>query len=176
MARSCRFCCALLLALALPAARPLAAANTGWRVVRPEGGGITCEMPGEPTKASQMVSTPAGPINVVMYTYEVPTGAYVVSATPIPRNAPAASAQQRLDGARDGAVKNVNGKLLEEKQIKVDNYPGRELLVKGPQGVFIRERVFMVGDRLIQAVAVSPSQTQTADMSHFFNSIKLSKN
>jgi len=171
-----RICCALLVVMALPAAGTLLAANTGWKTVRPEGGAFTCEMPGEPKRTSQKLSTPVGMIDVVAYSLDVPTGAYVVSATPIPRNAPALSTQQRLDGARDGAVKNVNGTLVSEKQIKLDNHQGRELVVKGPQGVYIHQRMFMVGNQLVQAVAVSQSKAESTDMSRFFHSIKLSRN
>ena len=146
--------------VAIVDAGPLVAANTGWKTVRPEGGAFTCEMPGEPKRTSQKVPTPAGTIDVVAYMLEGPTGTYVVSATPIPRNAPALSTQQRLDGARDGAVKGVNGTLISEKQIKLDNNPGRELLVKGPQGVFLHQRTFLINNQLVQAVAVSQSKFQ----------------
>jgi len=176
MTSSRRFCWALLLAMTLPAAGPLVAANTAWKTVRPEGGVFTCEMPGEPKRTSQKVPTPAGTIDVVAYMLEVTSGAYVVSATPIPRNAPAVSTQQRLDGARDGAVKNVNGTLISEKQIKLDNNPGRELLVKGPQGVFMHQRMFLINNQLVQAVAVSQTKAESADITHFFNSLKLSRN
>src|SRR5689334_6702607 len=79
MALSRRCCCALFLAMTLPAAGPLVAANTGWKTVRPEGGAFTCEMPGEPKRKSQNVPTPAGMIDVVSYMLEGPTGTYVVS-------------------------------------------------------------------------------------------------
>jgi len=176
MASIRRCSCVFLLAIALPPfPGSLAAANKAWKMVQPENGGFTCEMPGEAKKATQNVFTAAGPINVVTYSLEVPKGTYMVNATAIPRNAPAATTVQRLDGARDGAVKNVKGKLLSEKQIKLDRYPGRELLIEPRQGVYIHQRIFMVEDRLIQAVAVSPSKEATEDIARFFNSVKLSK-
>ena len=73
-------------------------------------------------------------------------------------------------------MKNVNGTLISEKQITLDNNSGRDLLVKGPQGVFIHQRMFLVNNQLVQAVAVSQSKAESADITHFFNSIKLSRN
>jgi hypothetical protein len=175
MASFRRCWCVLLLAMALPTfPGSSAAANKAWKTVQPEKGGFTCEMPGEAKKATQNVFTAAGPISVVTYSLEQAKGTYMVSATAIPSNAPAASTVQRLDGARDGAVKNVKGKLLSEKQIRLDKYPGRELLIEPRAGVYIHQRIFMVEDRLIQAVTVSPSKEATGDIARFFNSIKLS--
>ena len=45
--------CAFLLAIALPTfPGSLAAANKAWKMVQPESGGFTCEMPGEAKKAT----------------------------------------------------------------------------------------------------------------------------
>jgi hypothetical protein len=176
MASFHRCSCAFLLAIALLAfPGSLAAANKAWKIVQPENGGFTCEMPGEAKKATQNVFTAAGPISVVTYLLEAPKGSFMASATAIPRNAPAASTAQRLDGARDGAVKNVKGKLISEKQIRLDKYPGRELVIEPRQGVYIHQRIFMVEDQLIQAVAVSPSKAATEDIARFFQSVKLVK-
>jgi hypothetical protein len=132
-------------------------------------------MPGEPKRTRQKVTTPAGTIDVLAYMVEVPSGAYVVSATRFRGTLRCLSTQQRLDGARDGAVKNVHGTLISEKQIKLDNNPGRELLIKAP-GVFMHQRVFLINNRLVQAVVVSQTEAESADISHFFNSLKLSRN
>ena len=176
MASFRRCSCLFLVAIALPAfPGSLAAANKAWKLVQPENGGFTCEMPGEAKKATQSVFTAAGPIRVVTYSLDGPQGTYMVNATALPSNAPSASTTQRLDGARDGAVKNVKGKLISEKQIRLDRYPGRELLIEPQTGVYIHQRIFMVEDRLIQAVAVSRSKQASDDITRFFQSVKLSK-
>jgi hypothetical protein len=57
----------------------------------------------------------------------------------------------------------------------VDKYPGRELLIKPRAGMCIHQSIFAFEERLIQAVAVSPSKAATENIARFFQSIKLSK-
>jgi hypothetical protein len=142
-----------------------------WKTVKPVTGGFTCEMPGEPKKFEPS----AGAIKVTIYFLELPDAAYLVNSTEIPADAEKESDEQRLDSARDGAVTNSKGKLIEEKKITLDDKPGRQLVIEQPGGLYSQVRVFMVDNRLIQAAAVSMSKAPTEDMTRFFKSIKLTK-
>ncbi|MFO0868554.1 MAG: hypothetical protein U0935_06355 [Pirellulales bacterium] len=146
-----------------------------WKVVSPEGADLSVEMPGEPQASRQKVDTVVGPIEIVLHILEVDGAAYLVNSTTIPPNAPEATIEERLNGARDGAVKNSKGKLLEEKKIKLGVNQGRELLIEQPDGLYVRARVFMVGRRLVQAVTVTKSKEATDDVQRFFDSLKVIK-
>ena len=165
---------ASFLCLALSAiASSVAAAE--WKLIAPEGADLTCEMPGEPKASNQTVETAVGPIEVILHILEVPEGAYLVNSTTIPPNAPAATIEERLNGARDGAVKNSQGKLLTETKIKLGVNQGRELLIEQGSGLFVRARVFMAGKRLVQVVAVTKTKEPTPDVTRFLDSLKLVK-
>jgi len=60
-----------------------------------------------------------------------------------------------LDGARDGAIRNVAGaKLRKEKRILISNRRGREAIADAPNNVVMIMRYFMMEDFLIEAVVV----------------------
>ncbi len=146
-----------------------------WKLIAPEGADLTCEMPGAPKASNQKVDTAVGPIEVILHVLEFEGGAFLVNSTTIPPNAPAATIEERLNGARDGAVKNSQGKLLEEKKIKLGVNQGRELLIEQGSGLFVRARVYMAGKRLVQVVAVTKSKEATPDVTRFLDSLKLVK-
>jgi hypothetical protein len=67
-----------------------------------------------------------------------------------------------LEGARDGAIANVKGKLVEGRDTAVTvpgpkagkSYPGRDYEATAPQGMRISTRLILVGDRLYQIIFV----------------------
>jgi len=117
-------------------------------------------MPGTPAEQTQAQDTDLGPIDVHMYTFEGGDVAYLVGynvfpAAVIDASTPAAI----LDGARDGQVETVKGTLVNESEITLGTYPGRdlEIQVEGSDGASsLRTRLFMVGDRLYQLVVAGP--------------------
>lgn len=64
-----------------------------------------------------------------------------------------------LDGFRDDFVANgvLDGQLLQEREITLDSYPGREMEIIGAEG-FLKTRVYLVGDRLYMLVAASMTE------------------
>jgi len=83
-----------------------------------------------------------------------------------------------LDGSRDGAVRNANGKLVLENKISLDGNPGRELVIdakgKGGQDATMKARVFLVKNRLYQVMVVAPKgQVSGAEIDDFLKSFKL---
>lgn len=64
-----------------------------------------------------------------------------------------------LDDFRDDFVENgvLDGQLLQEREITLDSYPGREMEIIGAEG-FLKTRVYLVGDRLYMLVAVSMTE------------------
>lgn len=152
-----------------------AANGQEWKKITPDGTGISVEMPGDPKPTTQTVDTPAGKVEIVLYVLEVPKGAFLVNATTIPPNAPPATVDERLDGARNGAVNNSGGKLVSESKISINGHPGRQLLIENSMGLFIHARVFIVDKKLVQTVAVSDQKDATDDIKRFMDSLKLLK-
>jgi hypothetical protein len=96
---------------------------------------------------------------------------------PIPAGETAEQTQTRLDGAKNGAIKNINGKLIREAKITLGKHPGRQFSAElpGSKGV-MKARVYLVGKRLYQIMAVGPKDfTDSADVKKMFDSFELTK-
>ncbi len=174
-----RVCLGLTLPLMLGAAQAQPEnLPTGWRVFTCKEGAFTVALPGTPAQSKQRVLTAAAKLEVHLFVIETKDdGAFVVSYCDLPANkVKPGSEQKRLDLARDGAVNNARGKLLGEKECKLDGFPGRELDIETDQGQRIRMRIVAAKQRLYQAMAMGPALfTQGKDAALFLDSLRLSK-
>ena len=149
-----------------------------WQPFTPAQGGFTISMPDKPKADVLSTNTAVGVIDLNIFLIEMDDSAYIVSYADYPESLVRNNnTDVMLDGARDGAVANVDGKLLAERRITLQGYPGRELLVeaqsKGVQGL-VRARVYLVGRRLYQMlVAGSEAQFSESDAEIFLNSFQL---
>ena len=111
-------------------------------------------LPGEPAVAPD----PHLPKEIRSVRLEVESGTYVVAWEDLNLGAAALSAQERLDLACNAAVEKLKGKALTRKKITLnDRYPGRELVVEGPDGKQVhRDRMYLVDGRLYQVVVSGP--------------------
>lgn len=81
--------------------------------------------------------------------------------------------QDVLKGGRDGAVSNVNGKLIWDKESNLSGIPGREFsCVAYEQGIkfLVHAKLFLKGSRLFQFLSISPINNCLND-EKFFESI-----
>lgn len=147
-----------------------------WQQFGASEGGFTVSMPGQPVKRQETLSTAVGPLHSSSYTVAPAQGvAYGVDYADYPvavvqRYAPEAI----LDSARDALVAKVNGRVRSEQRISLSNSPGRELQLDVATGGFVRARIYLVGQRQYQVVAVTPdNKTASQDATTFLNSFKL---
>jgi hypothetical protein len=142
----------------------------------PPNQGFKVQMPGKPKERTENL----GGTKLTMYVIEQRNGAYMVGGVdlPIGEGESEEMIQERLNGSRDGALKNVGGTLISEKKITLSGkYPGREFSAKIPnKNGEIRTKIFVVGRRLYQMVVVgTPSWANSADATKFLNSFELTK-
>src|SRR5437588_10600454 len=141
------------LILAATLAALLCACATKWETVNEDG--FTVQMPGTPTHQTQSVDTPSGKIDITLLSVEKNNEAFIVGYNDIPA-AIAAMADQDpttfLNNARDGAVKNVNGKGTSEPPVTIDGHPGKEFTGESssPQEATFTARVYWVNPHLYQ--------------------------
>ena len=147
-----------LTSTSLVSARPTEPpAEPVWQQLGTQQGGFFIMMPGTPESDVQDVITPVGSLE--LHTHALDTGefSYMVAYNDYPqylvRNA---NVDEMLDGARDGAVDNVNGTLVGERRIRLQGHPGRELWIeatmKGQRGL-AQARIYLVDARLYQVIA-----------------------
>src|SRR5262249_46059582 len=107
-------------------------------------------------------------------------GAFAVmyADMPIPPNETPQQIQMRLDGAREGMVRNANAKLTNASNITLDGkHPGREAQADLPvQNGVLRARIYVVGTRLYQVMATgTKSWADSPDVTKFLDSFALTE-
>jgi hypothetical protein len=133
------------------------------------------KFPGSPKAEEQTVMG----IKMKMFGVETRNGASVVGVSdmPIPANEPDAAVQARLDGARDGAIKNAGGTLASSSPVTLaGKYPGREFTasVTNPTKGLVRARVYLVGKRMYQVMVMgTESYANSAASTEFLNSFQV---
>jgi hypothetical protein len=93
---------------------------------------------------------------------------------PIPAGEPKATIQKRLDGARDGMVRNLRGTLVSSSRITLQKkYPGRQVQATLPTAQqFLHGRVYLVGTRLYLILVSGPKEWATsAEATRFLDSL-----
>ena len=80
-----------------------------------------------------------------------------------------------LDGARNGAAKNVGGTVSSEKRVTVGKYRGRDIsIVIADKSVTVWLRMVSAQNRLYTLQAILPSHpTRDPEVTRFFESFKL---
>jgi hypothetical protein len=137
-------------------------------------GKFKVQMPGTPKETKQN----AGGMDMHMYTTEQRNGAFAVaySDSPVPLGQSPAQAKLALDGARDGALKNINAKLTGEKDITLaGKHPGREITADLPDNKGQLKARFYIVDRRIyqQLVMGNKSWVESPDAAKFLDSFAL---
>lgn len=130
-------------------------AQTGWYTYQNQE--IRIDFPKEPKITSQSVPTAVGDIEMKIASFDGSKEgdinlAYVLISSIYPDSVVNSSKKEKLPGffrsSIDGAVKNVNGKLISEKEIVLDGFPGRELKVDYGNGLaIISMRIYLVQNR-----------------------------
>lgn len=147
----------------------------GWQEFRCEEGGFSALLPGTPAKVTHRVDSPAGPLDIQVFTLEHRRFTYVLSYTDYPEAAlQAKTPEDILNGARQGAVANVQGRLVSETALRLSPYPGREAVIAVPDGHQVRLRFFLVKNRLYQAgVATPKDRTHDPEVTRFLESFTI---
>ena len=168
-----------LLAKLLLVALILAGCASRPKEFRSAAGKFSVEAPIPLKEQVQPIDTPAGKIDAHIFMAESKTIAYVVAYADYPEQVVSQSNPELvLNGARDGMVGNVNGKLVLETRITINNYPGREVVVdvKMPDGKdgTVKARLYLVKNRLYQVeVVTTKGEVAITTINSFLDSFKL---
>jgi hypothetical protein len=153
----------------------------GWQKYASIEGGFSVYMPAKPTGHKIILDTAYGQNYLNLFVVNRKDDDLVYSVSFI--NCPdallqAKTADKILDDARDGAVKNIQGNLLKETKVSIDNYPGRDLTIESTVGdAVVRARIYLSKQRLYQImVTTSEKMSKSYNIDKFFNSFKLEDN
>ena len=151
--------------------------ESAWKTISPKDSGYSVAFPRSPKESTQPVHTDAGTFQLHQTLYTTSQCAFLAAYTDFASSiVEPASVKKILDGARDGAIKSVNGKLIRERKLMIAGYPGREFEVAVQMNMIYRERLFLVKDRFYQVVVVAPKNYEDQDeISKFLESFRLTK-
>jgi hypothetical protein len=147
-----------------------------WKEFSSSEGRFSVLMPGTPSEKTSKVNTEVGPVDMFSFRVTQEDSGYDVNYNDYPDAVVEASdAGSMLDGARDGIVSSLQGKLLTEFIISLDGYPGRDIRVEGPDGEHtVRTRLYLVDNRLYQLTVVTPKEDSfSKDVAKFLDSFEL---
>jgi hypothetical protein len=146
-----------------------------WKEFAPKDGKFKVTMPGVPKPKQLETESDFGKGVLHMNAVEFGKGMYAANYSDFPAAIKKVPSKQIFDSSRDGAIANMGGKLSNEKDIKLGDYPGREIKIDVADGKqLFRVRVYLVDQRLYQVVVFgTPEMATSKDADKFLDSFKL---
>jgi len=146
-----------------------------WKTFVSSDKSFTVEFPTEPSRGCDIVNTPNGKVKLIEYMSKSKGILYAVMYGDYPGSALSGlTSEQMLDNARNGAIENVQGKLLSEISISKNGYPGREITVKAEPNMVLTAQIILKDNRFYQLVVITPSDKLfTSQRKEFFDSFKI---
>lgn len=143
-----------------------------WKMFTSQEGNFSALFPGEPKEKTQNELV----FKMHSFVFSTKKVAYYVSYTDFPEKLRVSPTDKFYDNARNGSL-GKDGKLLQEKSITIEGFPGREIQVDKNKGeAFVVDRYFLVANRMYQVMAVVPKQDQSStNISYFLDSFSLLK-
>jgi len=147
---------------------------------------FSIEFPKKPTASTQNVNSAIGELKMDMFMYDASNGGddnvlYGLVTSVYPDSLVNSDKTEILStffrNSIDGAVKNVQGKLLTEKTIEINGFPGREIKVDYQNGLaIIKMRMYLVHNKMIFLQTITETaKDDNASALKFHNSFKLKK-
>jgi hypothetical protein len=134
---------------------------------------FTISLPSEPSQEQTRGKSPLGNGHHI-YRVESNGISYTISNSVL-ENPPAhpEDIKRTFDFARDLVLMVTNGKLLSNKDISLDRFPGREVRIEKGKMIWTL-RAYVVRERLYQLMTTEPkSKEQSPETIKFFESFKL---
>lgn len=156
-----------------------------WYLLTATAYGFKIEFPEKPTEKAQSVNSAVGKLKMNMYMLEPASKnqdenlVYLVNYTEYPEGTVDSNDKENLDGffrnSIDGAVANVNGKLVSEKNITLGKYPGREAKVDFQNGLaVITMRIYLVNNTMYMLETICETKKDSnASITKFMDSFAL---
>jgi len=140
--------------------------------------GFAVRLPGQPVSQQRSIEAPDGTYQWSLYGVEYPERAFLISSVQYPESAAQRPPSQILGTARDGAVNQARGVVLQDREITLDRHPGRAFRFAfraktGRQGV-ARSRIYWANGRLYQLMVLGDeAKVNDDDSDRFLESLEL---
>jgi hypothetical protein len=141
--------------------------------------------PKKPSESSQIDNSAIGELTLNLNIYEVSENdtddnlVYMVNETAYPETVINSDKKDLLDNffrkSIDGAVNNVHGKLLSEKIMELNKFPGREIRIDFQNGLaVIKMRMFLIKNRMFMIETITDTKKDfNKSINKFMDSFQL---
>jgi hypothetical protein len=148
-----------------------------WKEFASKEGRFKIVMPGAPKQEELETESDFGKGVLHMNVAQADKTMYGANYCDFPAEIKNAPLKKVFDSSRDGAVANLEGKLVRESDIKLGDYPGREIHIGAEDGKqLFRARVYLVDRRLYQVVVFGSKEAAISKQADkFFDSFKLTE-
>ena len=157
--------------------------NNNWKTVNGEMFGFTALAPEEMSISNQKVPSAIGELQMDIFTYtpkkEDSNLVYMLIHTEYPAESIHSDSLEKrngfFEGAINGAVTNVKGKLLTQTDLMIGQYPGKEITIDFQQGQYIiKIRMYLVKNKMYLLQTISEPKKSGNELSkRFMTSFKL---
>lgn len=162
-----------LITSALISASGLAVNAQEWIKFAPEGGRFEVNMPAEPRASATTTQSAHGPYTTTTFVLRTADTTYLIGYVDYD---PAFNfnVKNEIAANRDNFLKGLDqSKLLAEKEITFEGNPGLEFTADLPNGRYATSRIFVVGRRPYQLVAVIAKGADQTTALRFLDSFRL---
>jgi len=142
---------------------------------RSNDGRFTVLMPGKPEVRNEAMDMPFGKVNTITYMASSRKVGCAVAYTDYPALLiKSTDPQKLLEGAKNGAIKNVSGRLVSETSIDFHGLPARDVVIEIPNKALVTARFILVSPRFYELMFFATTdKSHEQDISQFFNSFKI---
>ena len=162
------------------AEQPAQEAQPQWKQFSSPEGGFTILMPVPPTQKSQTADSAPMSLDAHFFTASLEEGkvTYTVSYTNLPEEMAQFPPNLILDSLSSRFTNDSKLKLLNQKDINLERYSGKEFKFEAPGEILVSYRAYLVEKRLYQVTTEIPKDRESAlssDTDRFMNSFQLLK-
>ncbi|HAA31592.1 MAG TPA: hypothetical protein DCE56_32690 [Cyanobacteria bacterium UBA8553] len=163
---------------AVQAKQPVEVAQAKWEQVSSTEGGFTVLMPIKPAQKTQTTEGAALSLEDHRFIASLEEGkvTYIVSYTNFPEELSQLPPNVILDSISSRFTNDKKLKSLNQQDITLGQYSGKEFKFETPEGTLVKQRFFLVKQRLYQVITEIPKARESAlssDVEKFMSSFKL---
>jgi hypothetical protein len=159
-----------------PPSRPsVLIAQSIWKPFSSQEGRFRILMPGTPMQDKTPVNTRAGSIPVNVFAVVRPEAFYLVAYSDFPKaiTLDSPEVKELLPQVDPNVAKRDGVRIVSQSNLRLRNYPGREIKMQDREGVVFRWRAFIVNKRLYQIGVITDKESSlTKSIEGFFKSFQ----
>lgn len=147
--------------------------QANWETYESSEGAFSVLVQGMPELDNTEIDIIFGSVTLYMYIWDKTDIVYMIAFADYPDEVVSYSnPEDMLDAAKEGALENVQGEIISEKNIELKGYPGKEIVISAKvEEAIATVHLYMVRNRLYQVLVITTeNDPQRDNVSKFLDS------